>query len=387
MALGRNAIAGLVVLWAGAAGAGCGGPSSLSLTLTLAPAIPQPSSLAITLNGQGQHGAPMAVALAPSKHLPGTLVMGPLDPKQPDFRIKVDGLDASGALASQAATRVTLASGVQTQAELTLAAPLDGVPDAIDDCPNLPDPDQRCVAKGGGDDLGPPDLAVPTDLALVDLARRDQTVPPDLARPVCPANHLFCDSFETGDARYWTVDTGRNATITVGSAGPPYRGVYAAHGVAQLNPIDGGYTEDYATLDATFTPQNEVWLRAYVYFTKTAVYEMALRLGKGTAEQVVGIDGSGDWVVTQNNGVDDDLKTGAPAAIGKWVCIELGVQTVANSVQLFVDSTAMPFLTGVTAVKAQDSQLSVGIARTPGTPALQILVDDVAVAPTRIGCE
>ena len=73
-------------------GSGCGGPSSLALTLSLAPSVGQPSSLAITLYGKGQLGAPLPVALAPDKHLPGTLVLGPLDAGQPDFRIAIDGL-------------------------------------------------------------------------------------------------------------------------------------------------------------------------------------------------------------------------------------------------------------------------------------------------------
>ena len=143
-------------------------------------------------------------------------------------------------------------------------------------------------------------------------------------------------------------------------------------------------------LEAALPGQKELWLRAYVYFTKNATYEMALELGRGTSGQVVGIDGSGDWVVTQNQGVDDDLKTGAPAAIGKWACVELAVDFsggAATPIQLFVDSTPLPFLTGVPAVKVQDNQLSIGVVRTPGNVALQVYVDDVAVAPTRIGCE
>ena len=158
------------MLFAAAALAGCGSPTSLSLSLSLSPGVTAPDTLVVSLYGAGRLSAPEAVPLTSAgKSLPGTLVLGPLDPAAPDFRVQVDGL-AAGALVAQAAARQALARSRQNRLALALGPPLadgdhDGVPDAIDDCPTLSDPDQRCAS---GDLGAPPDAAADAtfDLAL-----------------------------------------------------------------------------------------------------------------------------------------------------------------------------------------------------------------------------
>src|SRR6185503_21053619 len=95
---------------------GCGSATSLRLEISEGPGVPLPQALRLSLFANGPvSGGPWLEQLgAVHKTLPGAIVIGPLDAALPDFRVQVDGLDALGAVTSQAADRVTLERGRQT---------------------------------------------------------------------------------------------------------------------------------------------------------------------------------------------------------------------------------------------------------------------------------
>src|SRR5262245_53783613 len=128
---------------------GCRSPETAAL-ITVDPASTQPASLRLTFFGDGQIAPPTHVSLA-GHLLPGALLAGDLDPATRRLRVLVDGLDPAGRIASQGAAPVQLVAlhTVGTTVHLSDGALTDGdgdgVPDVIDDCPQTPDPDQRCA--------------------------------------------------------------------------------------------------------------------------------------------------------------------------------------------------------------------------------------------------
>jgi hypothetical protein len=102
-----------------------------------------------------------------------------------DLRVDLRGL-SSGALVEEGTLKIPAASAAGGTFDLTLSASLpadsdgDGVPDAIDDCPSVPDPKQTgCATDSGAGDaaIGHPDAAV--DAQHPDAA----AVRPEAGRP------------------------------------------------------------------------------------------------------------------------------------------------------------------------------------------------------------
>ena len=417
---------------------GCSQPTSLLMSLSLGKGVPAPQLLRIRLYGAGELGAPALLALGSAgKQLPGTVVVGPLDPGIPDFRVLVDGLDAQGALMAQVASRLQIIAGQQMRASLVLMPPSadsdgDGVPDAIDDCTQLFDPDQRCgrvpdsdgavitrdagdggivPIGGGGDDEGSqPDLAIDPsadlsvtpgamDLSVVkpphDLAspfdltpRLDLSPAPDLGR----CNHaglLFCDDFETGDDSKWTsrVDgvPGKDS-LTIDNTHA--NGAFAIDAKGLFNPNNQGtFTPTSYYLYKDFTPGTATTLsaRAYVW-VPTTPGTMALTFGlyKQLNGFAVGVDESNNWAIQQDQGSSPDLHGNIAVSFGQWVCVEL-VLDIGRRLRLYVNNALA--LDKVPALGTVPTQLQAGLLRGPGNVATEFYVDDVALGKAMIGCQ
>lgn len=81
------------------------------------------------------------------------------------LRLLLRAHDKAGALLGEGFTQVTLAKGKEVAASISLAPGAredgdgDGIPDGVDNCPSLPNPEQRpCTPDGGAGDTGPRDL-------------------------------------------------------------------------------------------------------------------------------------------------------------------------------------------------------------------------------------
>jgi hypothetical protein len=363
--------------------AGCAGDTSLLLDLELAPGFAQPATLQVTMYAQGVVGAPQSVPLASAgRALPGKLIVRPLDAALPDPRVLVNGLDAQGKLFAQAAAHVALSAGHQTTVTLTLGAPLpdtdgDGVPDVIDDCPTIPDPDQRCVAPGSDAAV---DQAIPPD--------GDGATPTDLLKALaCPAGAIFCDDFETGDTSKWnSVNVAGGGSLNVDNV-HPWAGSYS------LDVTGTAGSNGHAELGKNLTPLglSTLSLRAYVSSASVpASYTLFLALFNGTKGWAVGGDGSGNWVVTQDSGTLADLTTNVPVPVNQWVCVELitnppSAMFLAGRVRLFTDGNLI--LDATPGDFTAPTELDVGLVRSPAGQTPHVYVDDVALANAPIGCE
>jgi hypothetical protein len=366
--------------------AGCTGDTTLLLDLSLAPGLSQPDTLEVKLFAQGLVGAPQKVSLAAqARSLPGRLVVKGLDASLPNPRILVDGLDAKGNLTSQAASPVQLTAGHQSELALELSSPLtdtdhDGVPDVIDDCPSVPDPDQRCGAPGDG--------AVPGDGSSDGAAG-------DLGRgPACPTPNLFCDDFESGSTSKWNDLTIKGKTNLMVDGVQPFGGSFALDVTSQPNMVDlGVFQSENATVGWTMTPTGLSTLATRFYVrtaTNPGSYTLFLGLFANTSGWAVGVDGAGHWVVTQDQGNSPDLTTSVAMPFGQWVCVELivdppGVMNPAGRVRLLTDGSTI--IDTAPATFTAPTIFEVGLVRSPGTVASRVFIDDVVLANQPIGCE
>jgi hypothetical protein len=389
-------------IWALLVGAGgCGSGTTLLLGVSTAGGVPEPASLRVAVYGAGLIGA-RTVSLAGAR-LPGTLDIAGLDAAPLDVRVQVDGLDGGGQLGSQQAVRVTLTRGAETRADVTLGAPLpdgdgDGVPDAIDDCPAAFDPDQRCapgdasvdLTTGGGDFAGadfagPRDFAVPRDLAT--------TPPPDLAfpfgdggAPPCPSYAVFCDDFESGDFSKWSSVNQQNGATCVVDTSRPLRGTYSAHasgnGPASPAGADAELISSVGTSDLT--------LRFYAYASALpGQFGLLAEIFRNSDNSAfsVGTNGAGAWVISEvmpGGAATDHISTTLFTA-NTWHCVETQA-TAAGRVKLWIDNAPVVDVASVNGVVQYDV-VQVGYPRVPTGATAQVWVDDVAIAPQRIGCE
>lgn len=365
--------------------AGCTGDTSLLLDLSLAPGLSQPDTLSVSLFAQGLVGAPQKVSLAAqARSLPGRLVVKSLDAALPNPRILVDGLDAKGKLMAQAASPVQLAAGHQSELALELNSQLadsdgDGVPDVIDDCPSLPDPDQRCAASDG---------AVPGDLS-------SDGAPADLSRgPACPTPNLLCDGFESGNTTKWNNINIKGKTNLAVDGTLPFGGSFSLDVTSQPNMVDlGVFQSENATVGLTLTPTGLDTLAARFYVrtaTNPGAYALFMALFANTSGWAVGVDGSGNWVVTQDQGNSADLTTNKAMPLGQWVCVELivdppGVMNPAGRLRLLTDGSTI--IDTAPSTFTAPTIFDVGLVRSPGTVASRVFIDDVVLANQPIGCE
>jgi hypothetical protein len=180
-------------------------PTSLLLTITAA-GSPAPDVVQVRTfesGGVGQAFTTFPVpTVAPDGRL-GTVVIYPAG--QGPLRIQARGIRQSQVI-SQGTTRVDVSAGRQAAATLALdTAPLpdgdgDGVPDDIDDCPAVANPDQKDSDRDGrGDacavaDAGRPDgPAAPADVRVTSAPEVGEIGPdaggvgPEAAAPAQPA--------------------------------------------------------------------------------------------------------------------------------------------------------------------------------------------------------
>jgi hypothetical protein len=183
---------------------GCGGQATfIDLEITLADGAPAPSTLAVSLFDE--YGARLEGVATKNAALPRLVHIdaSTFDDRRHELRLVVRG----GPSLVVGSTRVSPPPGSTVSAKIELSAGAadrdgDGVPDAIDGCPDAADASQRDAdGDGRGDvcsvppDMGAPDLdpdamtdAAPTDAApdlttstTAEMPPPDLLPPPDLA--------------------------------------------------------------------------------------------------------------------------------------------------------------------------------------------------------------
>jgi hypothetical protein len=403
----RNLIAVLLI-------SGCpDGGASVLLRIESAATMP-PSSLRLRLFGNGELIPPTLFTLA-NKSLPATVLIAHLSASTPNFRVLVDGLDTAGKISSQGAVEIPLQSGQQTSATVRLTDGLladsdgDGIPDSIDDCALVPDPDQTCHART---DMATPDLAgvdlAGLDLSGIDLSGIDLAQPHDLAGDfagvdlrgvnACPAGALFCDTFESGNTSMWS-GVHSDATITLGvDINKPFNGTHSLH-VQTSGGSNVAWLIHSMPVPVT---SGTVSLRLYVYAESSfnfPLYFMFLHRDSGDDDYVAGIDyfggAAGQWTIYDKNGGSYTNNSAYSFAGATWHCVELEIDltpidmgAATNVAKLYIDQNAPILWTRDNTASAPSiAEMDVGVTYQNASAANDFFIDDVALSTQHIGCE
>ncbi len=381
-----------------AACAACGGaPTTVTARVELAPGAPAPTALRVSLY-DATHALARGVPTA-SAALPGTLRLT-VPAVTETLRLVVDG-DASTPLAGGARADVQPGRDVAVLIRLAPAGDTDGdgVPDSVDNCPTVANPDQ---ADQNGDGTGDACAALADggtdgarDLAGLDGGARDLAAPPDLAEPSCATagSVALCEDFEGAAlANFWTAESG--ATLDTGFA---HRGQHSLHFHTPAFVV-GQHVE--ALLDETKTfgtvTGSELWVRAWLYMP--ALPASGNRTDLIAVEQANGI---GDYLILDPNFLSlyDQVtetanQSSTPPPTATWYCTLWHLTLATDSTgALSVTGTNLPSVAPMTGVPTQPSPptdtVSFGLSfntTTANQPAFDLWMDDVIIDGHPLTC-
>lgn len=130
------------------------------------------------------------------------------------LRLLLRAHDKTGALLGEGFTQVTLDKGKEVAASISLASGAredgdgDGIPDGVDNCPTLPNPEQRpCTPDGGAGDAG-------------DAGPRDLGPLPDGVQACALSGSYTIDLEGTSDRNYYTFAEAFARLANCGVLGP-----------------------------------------------------------------------------------------------------------------------------------------------------------------------
>jgi hypothetical protein len=313
---------------------GCADPvTSVLVDARIGAQEPGPSSLALSVFGA--HGALVSDHALPAAKLPGTLLIAGLPAGE--VRIVLVG----GGPKEEGAARVTAIAGSQVTAQVTLSigtadADGDGVPDSVDNCPNVPNADQKDSAGNGiGDACGGADAAAGVRDGSVDVA----TEKSDGGASLCPGTFVLCESFENG-LNNWAMDQigpdGGAPTVDVDGT-RAFRGTHSLHIHVPPQAGNGDYIQALLR-ESDVTPAGSYFIRAFVFIdannrVSPGQFMSVTQSTDPYAAMSLRVSDSGgflswySWADPYGPSVD----TITPIPFGRWSCVEWEVDDGATA--------------------------------------------------------
>ncbi len=293
----------------------------------------------------------------------------------------------------------------------------DEVPDAVDDCPLVPDPNQEdrdgqplgdaCRSDDGGageTDLPPPP---PADLAGLDLAGldfaappasdlatgHDLATPPDLATlPIVPA--LFSEGFENGiQSSIWTP-TQTNGAVAI-DPNRVHRGFYSLH--VSANALAAGASVQAQIVETMTVPLPDVYVRVFALvpagFDPASVSIVAVDQAATTPKGIRLNLAQGSFATINDVPTPAVTLTATtpPMPTEQWVCLEWHVRVATNGLtQAYVNGTEVKGLSGPQNLLPNPTIGEIGLGLTAtatgSVAARDVWFDDFAVGAAPIGC-
>jgi len=322
----------------------------------------------------------------------------------------------------------------------------DGVPDSLDDCPAVADPDQENRdGQGAGDaceggdvvadlavpgsadlahvdlagvdlagvdlagvDLATLDLAQPIDLAKmdlaqpIDLAKMDLAQPIDLARPdlaTPPSTDMsnvpvFTEGFENGImGAVWAVSQ-TNGSLNIDPS-RVHRGQYSLH--VHENALAAGGSAKVSLVETQAVPLPDMFIRVFAYVPSGSdpASVAILTVDQASApHKGINLNQAQRSFSSSNNIPAPPVTLAAttpPMPIDQWVCLEWHVRVAPNgSATLSVNGTEVTALSGMqnTQPAPTVAEIGLGLTASPSNSvaARDVWFDDVAIDGSPIGC-
>jgi hypothetical protein len=361
----------------------CSSAASLRVDVAMAPAEAAPAYLSASLYGPA--GALVLNRALKSAPLPATLLFDHV-PTETPLRVVVGGARAL------AGARTTCHSAQQARATLTLSSATsdrdqDGVPDDLDNCPDVANADQKdSLGDGVGDACrasGPTDGG---DASVGDGAPTDAALGP----PTCAqAGVLLCEGFENGlDPQNKWNPGATNGSVTVETT-RAHRGSHSLH--LHSNAVGANVPAQAQLLEQwTFPLVGALYVRVYAYVT--IAHDGQLLMGLQQAMNPF----HGAYLYAGSTQVtfwDDASQTGAGGGafpLNQWVCVEFELSSTLGA-HVWLDDPQVEVLSAPAASTAFSpalGQLTLGgfYSSAAGSPAVDLWIDDVIVDPNPIGC-
>lgn len=203
----------------------------------------------------------------------------------------------------------------------------------------------------------------------------------------CPANAVFCDDFESGTLiPPWSYYDMSGPATVMPSMVRPHSGTYSLHGRMTSTSAEGQAATVYrfnATSSGTLAVRE--WINQPVPMID---FDLVVSLRQMQRYLSVGANSLGNWVATENvpgDGLYDHITTIPAPPINTWVCVEVVVQFSAPPRFQVYANGALILDDMLNEMTPSYTDVSVGAARAD-MAGYEVFVDDVVVAPQRIGC-
>jgi hypothetical protein len=228
----------------------------------------------------------------------------------------------------------------------------------------------------------------PSDGAAVASDAADAGSNPSL----CSAAFLFCDGFEQGYT-HWSQTYVSGATVTTDST-HVYRGAHALHAhvdpVADAGATAYGYVQQIQSWPAHFFARLFVYQPSPPPGSPVGLIDMLQQFSPYAGIELLTDPPPGGLAMkTYATSQDQAWQSDAGAtATDEWACVELEVDTTAETSHVYVNGTEVAGLAKTSLSLPPLGILGVGLSfYLPGVQGAQDgWIDEVAVNGTRIGC-
>lgn len=223
----------------------------------------------------------------------------------------------------------------------------------------------------------------------------------------CPASAYICDNFDQGQGTWRQPDENHHATIAIDGSR-----TRSGSGAVHVK-TDPGYNEDTGQGDQQAIAHlrkdipafgTKLYTRAYVYLNRASpegVMGTYFILFSPKDNDFGGIELQGmhngafaldDWSGIKGTGWNLQEDTKVTVSPNKWTCIEWGVERANTSATtghalVWVDGQQAYDFPNVGIRPFTNFGVGYGFVHPKGDSASETWIDDLAVAPERIGCE